>query len=98
MDENCELTELMLLDTNPQDGSKQGITLEYVIAVQKAPKALLPIFNPALKELKANGKLDELKRRYWNRKCNGSPSDKAHYIISSMCALFSLSISLFLLS
>lgn len=92
MDENCELTEMLLSQVFP-NGTKQGIVLDYGIAVQKVSKHLA-MLDKGIKELKNNGKLDELRRRYWNRKCNGSPSYKIHYFLT----LVSLSISLFLLS
>lgn len=96
MDEHCELTELLLAQETP-DGAKQGIQLEYTIAVQKVSKHL-DTLNKAMRQLKTSGRLDELRRRYWNRKCNGSPSPQTRYLITSICTLFSLSISLFLLS
>ncbi|KAI2803308.1 hypothetical protein RDWZM_001382 [Blomia tropicalis] len=97
-DEHCELTQLQLSNTEPIS-PHHGMKLEYSIAVasEKARK-YLPAINQAMEELKTNGKLDELHRRYWNRKCNGSPSDRVQHVVTAICTLFSLSISLFLLS
>lgn len=92
MDENCELTQMLLSQMLP-NGTKQGIVLEYGIAVQKVSKHLT-LLDMGIKELKANGKLDELRRRYWNRKCNGDQGQRIHYLLT----LVSLCISLFLLS
>ncbi|KAH9408605.1 hypothetical protein TYRP_010870 [Tyrophagus putrescentiae] len=97
VDEDCDLTALPISFVYA-NGTKEGVVREYGIAVQKTSSRSLDILNKGIRELKVNGKLDELKRRYWNRKCNGAPSDKVHYVITSMCTLFSLAISLFLLS
>jgi len=95
-DEHCELTQLPLVIETP-DGTKQGIQFEYTIAVQKVSRNLETL-NKAMKELKNSGRIEEIRRRYFSRKCNGSPSPQVRYILTSICTLFSLSISLFLLS
>lgn len=96
VDEDCDLTALPISFVYP-NGTKEGVVREYGIAVQKTFR-YLDMLNKGIRELKVNGKLDELKRRYWNRKCNGAPSNKVQFVITSMCTLFSLAISLFLLS
>lgn len=95
IDEHCELTALPFWKVFP-NGTKQGIVIEYALATPKNSKHL-EVFNKGILELKANGKLGELKRRYWNRYCNDSQTAQIHFLVTSLCTLFSLSLSLFLL-
>lgn len=72
---------------------------EYGIIGQKySPN--LQTFNKAIRELKANGRLEELKRKYWNRKCNSgsNPFEQYRYQLTFFSTMFSLFMSLFILS
>lgn len=96
MDENCELKHIKLESTNfPMADTHY----EYGIIGQKY-STHLEIMNRAIRELKANGRLDELKRRYWNRKCNGGVNsfEQYRYMLTVVTTLFSLFLSLFILS
>lgn len=57
---DCELAAI--LDDSNIDN------VQYGIAMQKGSPFLGP-FNEAIKELKANEKLVELKKKYWNNFC-----------------------------
>jgi len=70
IDKYCGLTQLPLgSDDNPK------LQIENTIVMQESSKHI-DTFNKAIRELKLNGKLAQLKRRYWNRKCTSSKPDK----------------------
>lgn len=84
---NCELTVI--------DGKKDNSNYvrEYAIGLQTGSN-LTNMFNDAIRQLRSTGKLDRLKRKYWNQKCNGSHSK---YSISSMATIVMIMLSFFLL-
>ncbi len=60
MDQSCDLTVI--------DDEKEKYPREYAIGLQKLSPHMKS-FNKAIRQLKETGKLEELKRRYWNTKC-----------------------------
>lgn len=96
MDEYCDLRQIKVESKNLP---KSELHYEYGIIGQKySPN--LEIMNRAIRELKSNGRLDELKRRYWNRKCNGGVNsfEQYRYMMTVVTTLFSLIMSIFILS
>jgi ABC-type amino acid transport substrate-binding protein len=82
MDQNCELTVI--------DDEKEYYPREYAIGLQKLSPHM-ESFNKAIRQLKETGKLEELKRRYWNTKClNNSLNARLDYITSMSCILSAL--------
>jgi ABC-type amino acid transport substrate-binding protein len=59
MDQNCDLTVF---------GDERDYPRKYAIGLPKSTP-LMELFNDAIRQLKRMGKLQELKRRYWNTKC-----------------------------
>ncbi|XP_027204506.1 putative glutamate receptor [Dermatophagoides pteronyssinus] len=96
MDEYCELTQIKL---ESQNLPKADTHYEFGIIGQKF-STHLETMNRAIRQLKANGRLDELKRRYWNRKCNGGTNnfEQYRYLMTVVTTLFSLFMSIFILS
>ncbi len=80
MDQNCDLTVI--------DAGKE-YPREYAIALQKLSPHL-ESFNKAIRELKETGKLEELKRKYWNTKCSNSLKARLDYITTMSCILSAL--------
>lgn len=94
IDEHCELTQILV----PTNDPSKIIPFKYAIALRRG-SPYMEKFNRALREMKENGKLEELKRRYWNRKCNGAPTFNlmAKSILGATCVLLSMAISNFFL-
>ncbi|KAI7692628.1 hypothetical protein SSS_07454 [Sarcoptes scabiei] len=96
VDEHCELTHVKVESPNFPMAETH---FEYGIIGQKYSTHLETI-NKAIRELKASGRLEELKRRYWNRKCNSGANSFEHYrsFLTACITTFSLFFSLFVLS
>ncbi len=60
MDQNCDLTVI--------GSEKDYYPRKYAIGLPKGTP-LKELFNDAIRQLKQTGKLEELKRKYWNTKC-----------------------------
>lgn len=95
IDEHCELTQIPLT-VGRGDNQQKDINLKYAVAFKKNIHAqYVEMFNKAIRQLKANGRLQELKAKYWSRQCNGSQSSVAGHLFVT---ILSLTISAFLLS
>ncbi len=82
MDQNCDLTVI--------DAENEYYPREYAIALQKLSPHL-ESFNKAIRELKQTGKLEELKRKYWNKMClSNSSKARLDYIATMSCILSAL--------
>lgn len=96
VDEHCELKQFSV---PTKEGPGNVLPFKYSIAMRKNSPHLEK-FNKGIRELKANGKLDEIKRRYFNRKCNSTDSFHhiAKTILSISCIFLSMTISNFLIA
>ena len=91
LDANCDLTQLILKPA--AEDSKRTLQLEYSMATRKH-YVHLDMLNSVLIKVRQSGKLEELKQKYWNRKCNAAQREYAAVVVT----FFSLAVSLFLLS
>lgn len=96
VDEHCELSHFDV-PVEPNPGSV--IPFKYAIALRQG-SPYVEKFNKAIRELKENGRLDEIKRRYFNQKCNSADSyhAMAKTALSIVCIFFSMTIANFLIA
>lgn len=96
VDEHCELKQFIV----PTDEDQRNIIpFKYTIALRRG-SPYVEKFNKAIQELKANGRLEEIKQRYFNQKCNSANSYQtmAKTTLSIVCIFFSMTIANFLIA
>lgn len=81
IDQNCDLTVIV--------DEQNRYPREYAIALQKESPHM-ESFNRAIRSLNQTGKLEQLKRKYWNTKCNNSLNARLDYITSMSCIISAL--------